>query len=507
GTCGAGCVPWNIWKQGAVTQQQLGYLLENSLSYGTVRQEIFSGSVTGDLGKYGVKLPTAADGVRFNIGAERRTETLGFQPDKTAGSGDLSGGAGAAPSINNGYNVNEEFIEARVPLMAGLPGVDDLVFETGFRHSDYSTSAGVANSFKLGLQYAPVQDLRLRGSFQRAIRAPNIIELFNPAVVTQTSVVGTDPCAGATPTATPEQCAHTGVTAAQYGHIAQCPSGQCSALLGGNPNLRPETANTFSLGLTLTPAALPGFTGSLDYYRIKIANEISQVPVNIQLASCLADGNPAACSLIQRAPNGELFGQTSGYFSDIAANLSEQLLAGVDVQLQYRIPIDSAWGRLDASLNGAYMQKNETTPLKGFSFDCAGLYGITCQTLNPRWRHNMRLSWQTPWKVMLSAQWRYIGSVALDSNDSQASLQLINTYTNGGVFDAFDAKLGSRSYVDLAAFWDVTNNITVRAGVNNVFDKDPPLVNSAVSQTGSPNTFPTYDLLGRVIFMGVRARF
>ena len=244
GTCGAGCVPWNIWTQGAVTQKQLDYLLESSLSYGTVRQEIFSGSVTGDLGKYGLKLPTATDGIRINIGAERRTETLGFQPDKTAGSGDLSGGAGAAPTINDGYNVNEAFGEARVPLVAGLPGVSDLVFETGYRHSHYSTSAGTANSFKFGLQYAPVQDLRLRGSFQRAIRAPNIIELFNPAVVTQTSVVGVDPCAGATPTATLEQCAHTGVTAGQYGHIAQCPSGQCSALLGGNSTLRPETANT-----------------------------------------------------------------------------------------------------------------------------------------------------------------------------------------------------------------------------------------------------------------------
>jgi iron complex outermembrane recepter protein len=108
---------------------------------------------------------------------------------------------------------------------------------------------------------------------------------------------------------------------------------------------------------------------------------------------------------------------------------------------------------------------------------------------------------------LLSAQWRFIGPVSVDANDAQSSLRLINDFTNGGSYDAFDAKLGSRSYLDTSAFWDVTRNITVRAGVNNVFDKDPPLVNSAVSQTGSPNSFPTYDLLGRVIFMGVRARF
>jgi iron complex outermembrane recepter protein len=357
------------------------------------------------------------------------------------------------------------------------------------------------------LQFAPVQDIRLRAAFQRAIRAPNIVELFNPAVVTQTSVVGVDPCAGATPSATLAQCEHTGVAAGQYGHIAQCPAGQCSALLGGNPDLRPETANTTSVGLTLTPTFLPGFTGSVDYYRIKIADEINAVPVNIDLALCLNLANPTACALIQRGPNGQLFGQASGFFKDLNGNFSGALVAGIDLQLQYDVPVATGWGKLEVALNGSYLQKNETTPVQGFSYDCAGLYGITCQTVNPKWRHNVRLTWQTPWNVLLSAQWRYIGSVSLDTNDAQPSLQLINDATNGGAFDAFDAKLGSRSYLDLSGFWDVSSHLTIRAGVNNVLDRDPPLVNSLVSQTGSPNAFPTYDLLGRVIFVGAQARF
>ena len=506
GTCGVGCVPWNIWKQGAVSPQQLAYLLEGSLSYGTVKQETFSGNVSGDLGHYGLKLPTAADGLRIDVGAERRIETLNYQPDKTAGSGDLSGGAGAAPTISGGYSVNEVFAEARLPLVQGAPGISDLVLEPGYRYSDYSTSGSV-NSFKFGLQYAPVQDVRLRTSFQRAIRAPNIIELFNPPVVTNTSIVGFDPCAGATPTAPLSQCEHTGVTPAQYGHIAQCPSDQCSALLGGNPNLKPETANTTSVGVTLTPTFLPGFTGSIDYYSIKIANEINAVPVNIELASCLSQGNPAACALIQRAPGGQLFGQGTGYFTDLNGNFSEVLVAGVDVQFQYDMPLAAGWGRLQAALNGAYLHKDEVTPIKGFSYDCAGLYGVTCLTVNPRWRHNVRLSWQTPWNILLSAQWRYIGSVSVDANDSQPTLQLINNASNGGAYDAFDAKLGSVSYLDLSGYWDVSPHFTIRAGVNNVLDRDPPLVNAFVSQSGSPNSFPTYDLLGRVIFIGARARF
>ena len=506
----SGCVPYNIFTQGGVTAAQLAYLNTDSLAYGTVKQEIFHMDVTGDLGKYGIKSPFATDGVGVNVGAERRNESLTYQPDQTAASGDLGGGSGAAPTINGGYGVNEAFFEARAPLVHGMPGVDDLVFETGYRYSSYSTSAGGVNSFKFGLQYAPVQDVRFRASFQRAIRAPNIIELFNPATVTQTSIVGTDPCAGAAPTATLAQCEHSKVTAAQYGAIAQCPAGQCSALEGGNSSLSAEVSNTTSVGFTVTPTFLPGFTGSIDYYRIDLKNEISTVPVNIDLALCLNNGNPAACALISRGPNGQLFGSaigSGGYFNDLDSNIAEQLVSGVDVQLAYRMPLNNGWGTVETSLTGSWLDKNETTPVPGFTYDCKGLYGVTCQTINPRWRHNLRVSWQTPWKVLFSAQWRYIGGVSLDTNNGQSSLQLINQLTNGGNYDAFDAKLPSRSYLDLTAFYDVLPNVTLRAGVNNVLDQDPPLVNSLISQTGSPNTYPTYDLLGRQIFFGVTAKF
>ena len=118
--------------------------------------------------------------------------------------------------------------------------------EAGYRCSDYSSNMK-ANTYKLGLQYAPVSDIRFRGSFNRAIRAPNIIELFTPLSVTNTSDVSEDPCSGtaaAPATATFEQCRNTGVTPQQYGNggstnlIPDCPSGQCAVLNGGNPNLR-----------------------------------------------------------------------------------------------------------------------------------------------------------------------------------------------------------------------------------------------------------------------------
>src|SRR6185312_13769393 len=172
-------------------------------------------------------------------------------------SGDLAGFGGASVAIDRGYDVNEGFIEFRVPIMQGKPGVKDLLFDTGYRHSDYST-AGVIGTHKFELQYAPVADLRFRGSFQRAIRAPSLIELFNPQAIGLIQF-GTDPCAptdgGATPPqATAEQCARTGLNPALYAAgIPQLVANQITQLAGGSTTLKPETSNSYTLGFTFTP--------------------------------------------------------------------------------------------------------------------------------------------------------------------------------------------------------------------------------------------------------------
>ena len=129
-----------------------------------------------------------------------------------------------------------------------------------------------------------------------------------------------------------------------------------------------------------------------------------------------------------------------------------------------------------------------------------GLYGPTCLNVNPKWRHNLRTTWVTPWNVDLSAQWRYIGSVKLDSNTSAPSL------TNGR-FDAFDARMPAVSYLDLSGSWTVVNGFEIRAGINNLTDKDPPIVSSNVAAGGAANSFPTYDQLGRQLFVAFTAKF
>jgi iron complex outermembrane receptor protein len=505
-----GCVPYNVWTQGGVTREQTAYLATLGTSYGTVNERIVSGNITGELGKYGIKSPMANDGVVVNVGVEHRTETLKYDPDEEERANDLAGLGGAVVSVDGSYHVQEEFLEARIPLIQQQPWIEDLDFHSAYRHSNYS-SAGSVNTYAFDVQYAPTTDVRLRASFQRAIRAPNLIELFTPNSVTNTSIVGSDPCAGANPQSSLADCMHTGVSAAQYGHIQQCPASQCSTLTGGNTNLVPETANTLSFGATFTPSFVEGLTASVDYYKIILKQQITNVPLTTTLQQCLTTGDPIFCNNIVRTSIGTLFGttvQNGGYIAGTSVNIAAAVASGVDLQLNYRYQLPAGFGKLSAGLAGTYMVHNDTQPTPTNSrYNCAGLYGPTCQTVSPRWRHNLRVNWETPYHVLLSAQWRFIGSVKLDTNTGNPALLDNSSPYGPGVFDSFDARLPNMSYLDLSARWDVNHMLSVRAGANNVLDKDPPLVSSLLAGTGSPNSYPTYDLVGRQLFIAFTANF
>lgn len=502
-----GCVPWNIWQEGGVTPAQVKYLTTLGTSQGTVVERIIDANITGQLGKYGITSPLATDGVAVNVGAEHRSEVLNYAPDQEELANDLAGYSGAGVAINNGYNVQEEFLELRAPLAQAQPWADQLTVGAADRYADYST-AGSVNTYNFKLQYAPIKDILFRATFDRAIRAPNLIELYTPQSVTNTTVVASDPCAGATPSASLTECEHTGVTPAEYGHIAQCPAGQCATLLGGNPALQPEKANTLSYGLTFSPSYLSGFTASLDYYKIILKGEVSNVPQDISLDQCLASASSPFCSFIKRTPVGALFGTTipgGGYIIATNQNIAEAEVSGVDVQFGYHWDVGS-FGSMSAVFSGTWLQHETSQPVPtNPAYDCAGLFGSTCQTVNPRWRHIARINWQTPAHLLVSLQWRYIGSTSLDANTGNPLL--VNTTFGPGTYDQFDARLPNYSYIDLAAIWNVSSHLSLRAGVNNLLDKDPPLVDEYVSQTGAPNTYPTYDLLGRVLFAAFTVKF
>jgi iron complex outermembrane recepter protein len=522
---GGACVPWNIFGTAPVSKAALNFLTEPGTAHGQTEESIFEFNVTGDLGKYGWKSPWASDGVGLNVGTESRWDRLVFAPDQTELSGDLAGFSGASVAVNNAIGVEEGYFETRIPIAQKQPFAYDLYIEGGARYSDYSTSGGVT-TYKVGGQWSPVQDFTLRGSYDHAIRAASILEAFSPPTVTQTTNFS-DACAaapGVAASASFAQCARTGVTAAQYGNgigsgagggtnfISTCPAGQCATLLSGNANLSPEIADSWSIGGLVNPTALRGFTASIDYWDITIEGVVGTIPQSISLSNCLNGVDAATfCPLVVRTPQGDLFGSTiagGGYVIAQNNNLAKVHTSGIDLQANYRLNLEDmnvhGWGSLAFAFTGTYQVQNQTTTLQGQpTFDCAGLFGPTCDIVNPRWRHTFSMTWETPWNVLARLQWRYIGESSFDNNSTQPGL------SQGflGVFDPADATLPAVNYLDLSAAWRVNTILTVRAGVNNVLDQDPPFISQSIVGTGAPNAYPTYDLLGRQMFLSATAKF
>ncbi len=518
---GPPCVPYNIFADGGVTNAALNYLYINGSGQGTSTLRTFHAEFTGELGKYGIHSPLASDGIGVDVGFEHRNDNEYFLPDYAEENQLLSGFGSAAVAINNSISVSEEFIEVRAPLIQNVTGVKELLFDGGYRRSDYSTS-GPTNTYKFELQYAPIDDYRLRLSYDKAIRAPSVVELFNPQLVGQAEF-GTDPCA---PTFTPggalkapaadtlAQCQHMGVTSAQYGNggttdtIPQGTGGQLSQLQGGNPNLQPEQAETYTIGINFAPSQLPGFKGSIDYYHIALAGEVTTIPEAVIVANCADTGNPIYCSQIVRSPaSGGLTGQniaSGGYILQTNVNAGAAVASGIDAQFAYKVNMPRNMGAVEFDMNGSYLQHAETTPLPGqHTYDCAGLFGFTCQTINPRWHHIFSATWESPWNFTATATWRYIGKVEEDNNDPDPSLH----FATWGTYDAFNAVIPAYSYLDLSANWHVNNVLSLRAGFNNIMDKDPPIIDGDIVGGGAANTYPIYDMFGRQVFVGFTAKF
>ena len=219
----------------------------------------------------------------MNFGYEHRTDTVTFSPDGAELSGALAGFSGATVPIDEGYGINEAFFEVRAPLAHDLPGVQDLTVDTGYRYSDYNTT-GQTNTYKFEVQYAPIEDVRARFSFDRAVRAPNLIELFVAPSYGQEDVVGADPCAGATPSASKaavQEYRRVG-GAIRFGTPVRLRPVRPGDR-GKQPAQVPEVAKTWSFGLTFTPTELRGFTASIDYYHIRLENQVGTLSVRRHL--------------------------------------------------------------------------------------------------------------------------------------------------------------------------------------------------------------------------------
>jgi outer membrane receptor protein involved in Fe transport len=497
-----GCVPWNVFKVGGVTQQALNYLsLDEVLDSGT-RTRVFNFTLKGDLKDYGVVSPWATEAVKVATGYEYRQEYLFVRSDFAYENALGAGSGGPTLSVDGTYSVNEFFAEGLIPIVQDKPYAKDLSLEAGIRESNYS-STGTHATYKLQASWAPVPDFKFRFGYNRATRSPNITELYTP----QGLGLGgsSDPCAGPTPGYSQAQCALTGVPASMYGHVLDNPAGQYNTLSGGNPNLQPEVADTWTAGAVLTPRKfLPGFTATLDYYDVKIKETIGSLGSNDILNTCATTGQ--LCNLIHRDSYYTTWLTTQGYVITANANVGQLRSQGLDVTGSYTRPVPHDLGAFSINFIGTYLIK-EYVNTGLYDYDCVGLFGNTCGVPTPKWRHLSRFSWETPWKVTITAGWRFIGPVMEDSGSSQVALSNPARFATLEGVGNMAANIPSFNWLDLGVTWKITKNITFIGGVNNVFDTEP-----AMGFGSSPNDYGTgfygmYDALGRYIHTGVQFTF
>ncbi len=491
------CVPWNVFQTGAVTQEALDYIVLPLFARGTTDQTVLTAYVAGDLGDYGVRFPTADTGVAVVFGIENREENLDFNPDQGFRDGEGAGQGGATEAVSGGYEVFETFFEASLPLAEGQTLVEELILDLGVRYSDYDYDV-TATTFGIRVGWAINQDIKLRGSFQRAIRGANVRELFQPQGLNLFDMTG-DPCGGSVTNGLTdrgrsfEECARSGVTMAQFGRIPDSPAGQYNFLQGGNTELKPEEADTQSFGVVFTPSLIDGLTLSLDYYNIEIEKGIDNLTPEFILNECL-DGNLSQCELVNRGRTGDLWVgsnvNTSGHIVALQDNLAIEEVIGFDVVADYEFDL-AGYGSLHVSNVLSWIDTWDQQELAGAPTQaCAGTWGFTCGYPTPELRNKLRLNWITPWNFTASLMWRYLGE-AEDLNDAEIDLDAI-------------------SYFDLAGIWDITDYIQVRGGMNNMLDEEPPIAGNGAGPSieGNGNTFPgLYDALGRYWFFAAGVSF
>ncbi len=484
-----GCVPMNIFGPGNISQEAVGFVNIGATNITKVTQDVVGGNVSGTFDN-----PMSQDApIAVLFGAEYRKEKSSFRPDTFLSSGDVLG-FNAGEATTGSFDVTEFFFEAEIPLVTGVTGAEYLGLWGGYRYSDYSTVGGV-NSYAATLTWAPISDLSFRGGYQRATRAPNVIELFLGQANGFPSA--TDPCAAdGAPNLGDAQlvalCEATGVPAGQVGVFSQANT-QIEGIFGGNPDLQEETSDTFTLGVVWQPEVVEGLDVTLDYYDIKIEDAISVLGGGVDnvLSICYNDirdlGSPF-CQAISRRPDGNV-----DVVRVLNENIGELRDRGIDLNVSYSIPLDfgmNGGSTLDISYRSNFLLEREQKPVAELDTVniCDGYFGNTCGSPNPEYQHYMRVTWASG-PLTLSMAWQMLDSVRDDS------------IKNDGVDpnDLAVPKLKAEHYFELAGAYQVTDAFRVNAGITNLFNNKPTPVGDVQEQA---NTFPsTYDVIGRRFFL------
>jgi outer membrane receptor protein involved in Fe transport len=501
-----GCVAVDIFGEGRMSAEAAAFLRITDVQNDTERvQTLASVVVTG------TPLDTWAGPLDMAFGLEWRSDDASFKADDVLFTGDTLGFRGNAP-VEGTENVVEIYTEAVIPLAQNTSWADYLGLELGARYSEYDNAGGVW-TYKAGGEWQPFDSLRFRGMHQRSVRAPNNLELFQELFTESFSFVedsSDDPCSASNdPVAAgnTEKCVLQGLDASQVG-IFEASLTPTDFVQGGNPNLVPEVAKTWTIGAVITPEALPNWTISIDYFQLEVTDSIGDIDA---VSICFDPKNTSNlfCDNITRDPN------AGGNIVEIFEPQSNRGLIGTkgfDTQINYQTDLPAGLSLFDgnAQINVNLIwthtlenrwQLNPVTQI----VDCAGFFGFFCsigieegvgQTL-PKNRVTTHVSYASgPLRIHLTSRW-------IDGTTNAAKME--------AQFFGFPEPLlaipsiGSKHYLDLGFGYEFNDNITTRFGINNLADTDA--LNMANAVVGPNTDTLLYDVFGRSFYLSVSAQF
>ena len=460
----SGCVPF--FPLGGVTpsNEVLSYLQHTVLRSHRNEQSIASASLSGDI----VDLPAGA--IQFATGFEYREESISALDDGLARQGAVHLFRGAEPQDAD-MSVKEAYLEVLIPVIS-----DQLDVEAAVRVSDYDT-IGSTSATKIGINWAPSDDIRFRVSSATSVRAPNLSELFNPGVTTANFIE--DPCDDARiDQGTGYRASNCVALGLPAGWIDPDPDPAKELVTGGNANLTEEESDSLTFGVVITPTAVEGLSVSIDYWDIEITDAVGSFGVADILKKCVDSPtiDNKFCPLITRDA------QSSIARIDVnKVNVGSLNATGIDFQSQYGFGL---WdGDFSMALSGSYLLDHEQIIDAG---DPTSLFITKGNPDNPEFRSNLNLSY-VEGPLSFSLNTRYIGSAELDPNALTDE-----TIDKNGV--------PSRIYNDLIVGYEFDNSLNLTATVTNIADVNPPRRDGTwTGQRGN------YDNMGR--FISLRAAY
>jgi outer membrane receptor protein involved in Fe transport len=517
-----GCVPFNIFGPiGSITQPMLNFVNLDAITRTNVDQKVFEGSVSGDLGDAGLPWTDQPIGLAFGI-EHRRMGAANASDGSSQLQGEVLGTGAPTPDRSGTIRLQELFAEMLLPIVSDKTGVRALDLELGVRRTDFEVSGGsdskLYNSYKAGLAWAPVDQLRVRLMRQRATRSPNVNELFEP-IVSGLSNLAVDPCQLAlinqaqanTPGTLSNLCRLTGVPLATIGTLPAPSAGQINVRTGGNPRLGPEKADTETLGFVWTPNFADNLAITIDYYKIEINDAVSSPTAPEILNDCYsAAANPgfvfnSQCALVLRDPvTGTFNGATAPGVVRALSNVGYYETDGYDLGATYRFAFENArLGDLSIAFHANFVESwvFKSTPAAA-PRDCLGYYSVACDTATnltsgPRpetvWTQTTRWAFGK-WDVALT--WRNISELIEEPG--------------GATFLPAFMQIPEYDYFDIGAGWDATEKLRVSLTMLNATDEDAPNVGQTIGGTSnnSGNTYPqSYDAIGRFLTLGFEMRF